>query len=238
MTTQTAPAPSRERAAPTSTSHPHRRRAAAVAGIVLIATGFAIAAPTEATITSPEADVVAFYTEAGLAKTLAGGLIETLGLVLFLPFAAMLTDRVAGPGRPAMCWPPPPAWPRPSTSPSAWHPGMSAGAAALWLAHHGTTDPGRPHRTQRPPVAELLHRPRPVRDVPRLRGRRRRAPRRLPRWAGLVGRRHRCRPGREHPVRRGRRHRPGRVRRPALGARGRRSPCCAPGLGEPAASAA
>ncbi len=111
-----------------------------MAGIVLIAAGFAIAAPTEATITSPEADVVAFYTEAGLAKTLAGGLIETLGLLLFLPFAAMITTRIDGDGI------------RELLAPTArmaatvyvtvcLAPGMSAGATALWLAHHGTTDP-------------------------------------------------------------------------------------------------
>ena len=60
--------------------------------------------------------------------------------MLFLPFAAMLADRVAGIGR------------REVLAPTArmaatvyvavcLAPGMSAGAAALWLAHHGTADP-------------------------------------------------------------------------------------------------
>ena len=134
MTTQIAPPP-------TETTDGTRLGAAlGIASIVLIATGFAIAAPTEATLTSPESEVVAFFTDAGLAKTLAGGLIETLGLVLFLPFAAMLTGRVAGAGT------------REILAPTArmaatvyvaicLAPGMSAGAAALWLAHHGTADP-------------------------------------------------------------------------------------------------
>jgi hypothetical protein len=135
MTTQTAPA---RRAA--TTEGTRLGAALGIASIVLIAAGFAIAAPTEATISSPESEVLAFYSEAALAKTLAGGLIETLGLVLFLPFAAMLSDRVAGTGR------------REVLAPTArmaatvyvaicLAPGMSAGAAALWLAHHGTADP-------------------------------------------------------------------------------------------------
>ncbi len=134
MTTRTAP-PLR-----TETTDGTRLGAAlGVASIVLIATGFAIAAPTEATLTSPESEVVAFYTGAALATTLTGGLIETLGLVLFLPFAAMLTGRVAGTGTREVLA---------TTARMAatvyvalcLAPGMSAGAAALWLAHHGTAD--------------------------------------------------------------------------------------------------
>jgi hypothetical protein len=111
-----------------------------IASIVLIATGFAVAASTEATLTSSEGEVVAFYADAGLAKTLAGGLIETLGLVLFLAFAAMITGRVARPGSREILAP------TARMAATAYvaiclAPGMSAGAAALWLAHHGTADP-------------------------------------------------------------------------------------------------
>ena len=99
MTTPTAPTTRSEPVGAEesgSTASTRLGAACGVASIALVATGFAIAAPTEATMTSPPSEVVAFYTEAGLTRTLTGGLIEVLGLVLFLPFAAMLTDRVAG----------------------------------------------------------------------------------------------------------------------------------------------
>ena len=137
MTTQTAPARRRDTASADGT---RLGAALGIASIVLIAAGFAFASPTEATIASPESEVLAFYSDAGLAKSLAGGLIETLGLVLFLPFAAMLAGRVAGAGTREVLA---------STARMAatvyvaicLAPGMSAGAAALWLAHHGTADP-------------------------------------------------------------------------------------------------
>ena len=112
-----------------------------IAGIVLVATGFALAAATEATIASPEADVAAFYTEAGLARTLTGGIVETLGLLLFVPFAAMLTGRVAAAGVAGDLWAPTARMAATVYVTICLAPGMSAGAAALWLAHHGTTDP-------------------------------------------------------------------------------------------------
>jgi len=111
-----------------------------IASIVLVATGFAIAAPTEATLTSSEGEVVAFYTEAGLAKTLTGGLIEVIGLVLFLGFAAMLTSRVRGSAMADELLAPTARMAATSYVALCLAPGMSAGAAALWLAHHGTTD--------------------------------------------------------------------------------------------------
>jgi len=113
---------------------------AGLAGIVLIAAGFAIVMPAEATITSSESQVVAFYSEAGLAKTLTGGLVEVVGLLLFLPFAAMMTSRVRGPGAPGELLAPTARMAATVYVALALAPGMSAGAAALWLAHHGTTD--------------------------------------------------------------------------------------------------
>lgn len=112
-----------------------------VAGIVLIATGFAIAAPTEATITSPESEVLAFYRGASLATTLAGGLVESLGLLLFLPFAAMLAARLRAPGTPADLLAPTARMAATVYVAICLAPGMSAGATALWLAQHGTADP-------------------------------------------------------------------------------------------------
>jgi hypothetical protein len=113
-----------------------------LASIALVATGFAIASPTEATMTSSPDEVVAFYTEAGLATTLTGGLIEVLGLVLFLPFAAMLTGRVAGGGPAGSLLAPTARMAATVYVALCLAPGMSGGAAALWLAHHGVTDAG------------------------------------------------------------------------------------------------
>ncbi|GAA3160267.1 hypothetical protein GCM10010531_09690 [Blastococcus jejuensis] len=138
MTTQTAPAPLRHRPATGST---RLGAALGIAGIVLIATGFAIAAPTEATITSPESEVVAFYTGAGLATTLTGGLVESLGLLLFLPFAAMLTARLRVPGTTADLLAPTARMAATVYVAICLAPGMSAGATALWLAQHGSADP-------------------------------------------------------------------------------------------------
>ena len=140
--TQTRPTPTQSTGDATSVDTRTTRIGAAhgVASIVLIATGFAIAAPTEATITSPEAEVVAFYSQAGLAKTLAGGLIEILGIVLFLAFAAMLTARVRGSAAADGLLAPTARMAATVYVALCLAPGMSAGAAALWLAHHGTTD--------------------------------------------------------------------------------------------------
>src|SRR3954447_11432945 len=46
-----------------------------VAGIALIMGGFALIAATEATITSTQEEIAAFYTGASLSKVLAGGLL-------------------------------------------------------------------------------------------------------------------------------------------------------------------
>ena len=140
MSTQTLDAPG------TATVAPDRRAtrigaACGIAGIVLVVTGFAIAAPTEATLTSSPSDVVAFYTEAGLAKTLAGGMIESLGLLLYLPFAAMLTSRVSGPGAAGQLFAPTARMAATVYVTLCVAPGMAAGGTALWLAHHGVTDP-------------------------------------------------------------------------------------------------
>jgi hypothetical protein len=111
-----------------------------VVSIVLVATGFAIAMPTEATITSSPDEVAAFYEQAGLARTLAGGMIEVLGLVLFVPFAVMLSGRVGGPGVAGDVLAPTARTAAGIYVAVCLAPGMSAGATALWLAHHGARD--------------------------------------------------------------------------------------------------
>jgi hypothetical protein len=108
--------------------------------IVLVATGFAVAAATETTIASPPSEVAAFYTEAGLARTMAGGIVEALGLLLFLPFAAVLTGRVRDGGLSGGLLAPTARMAATVYVTICLAPGMSAGAAALWLAHHGSPD--------------------------------------------------------------------------------------------------
>jgi len=112
-----------------------------IVSIVLVATGFAVAAATETTIASPPSEVAAFYTGAGLARTLTGGIVEMLGLLLFLPFAAVLTGRVRGDGLSGDLLAPTARMAATVYVAICLAPGMSAGAAALWLAHHGSPDP-------------------------------------------------------------------------------------------------
>jgi hypothetical protein len=112
-----------------------------IGSIVLVATGFAVAAATETTIASSPSEVAAFYTEAGLAKTLTGGIVEALGLLLFLPFAALLAGRIRAGGVSGDLLAPTARMAATVYVAICLAPGMSAGAAALWLAHHGTPDP-------------------------------------------------------------------------------------------------
>jgi hypothetical protein len=130
-------------AAPTAPDRVATRLGAAlgIASVVLVVTGFAIAAPTEADLNSSPAEVAAFYTGAGLARTVAGGSIEILGLALFLPFAAMLAGRIGRAGVSGDLLSPAARLFAAVYVAVCLAPGMSAGATALWLAHSGTTDP-------------------------------------------------------------------------------------------------
>jgi hypothetical protein len=123
--------------APAVRTAPRAGAALGVVAVVLVVAGFALAAATEATLSSAEEEVAAFYRDAPFVRTVLGGLVETTGLVLLLAFGAALADRL----RPA-------GWPAPAARSAltayvaiCLAPGMSAGAAALWLAHTGTTDP-------------------------------------------------------------------------------------------------
>lgn len=135
----TAPAPTARTA-----DDPAPVRAGAAFGlvaIVLIATGFALIAGADATITSGADRIAAFYAGANLPRTVAGGVLECLGYVLLLPFAAALAARLQGPGVGGTLLP--------STARSALTvyvaislaPGMAAGGAALWLAQRSTPAP-------------------------------------------------------------------------------------------------
>ena len=133
---------------PVDATAPAERRATrtgaalGLAAVALILAGFALIAAPESTLRAP-ADVVArFYAEAPLVRMLAGGLLQSVGFVLLLPFAVALTDRLRGSGATGGLLP--------ATARSAASvyvtlclaPGLSAGGAALWLAHSGPVDPG------------------------------------------------------------------------------------------------
>ena len=133
-----APRPTRD---PVDTRATRIGAGTGIASVVLIATGFAVAMPTEATISSPESEVVAFFTQADLVRTLGGGFVEILGLLLFLPFAAMLTGRLRARGVAGDVLAPTARTAATVYVAICLAPGMSAGATALWLAQHGTTDP-------------------------------------------------------------------------------------------------
>jgi hypothetical protein len=138
--TQILEAPA-ERGAMTDTRITRIGAAAGIGGIVLIMAGFALAAPTQAVITAPVGDIVSYYTDSGLVRALAGTLLECMGILLFLPFAAMLTYRVRGAGASGSLLT--------TTARIAaglyvglnLAPGAVARGTALWLAHDGTTNP-------------------------------------------------------------------------------------------------
>jgi len=143
MTTSTAPAPRTDRDVPRPGTPGTRVGAGCgLAGIALVSAGFALIASADATFHSPDGDVLAYYAEAGLARTFTGGLIESLGLLLFLPFAAMLAARICGGGPAGEVLGPTARMAATVYVTICLAPGLSSGAAALWLAHSESADPG------------------------------------------------------------------------------------------------
>ncbi len=69
-----------------------------LASVVVLLAGFALVAPAGAVHTNPVEEVVGFYTGGSQTANYVGGLVGSVGLLLFLPFAAMLTARLRGPG--------------------------------------------------------------------------------------------------------------------------------------------
>ena len=114
--------------------------AAALAAIALIAAGFALIASADATFHSSDEAVVSYFTGADVPRTVAGGLLEIVGLLLLLPFVAMLTSRVAGPGASGTVLAPTARTAATIYVTLSLAPGMSAGAAALWHASTRTAD--------------------------------------------------------------------------------------------------
>jgi hypothetical protein len=114
--------------------------AAGLAAIVLISAGFALVAGADATFHSSDSAVVSYYTEADVTRTVAGGVLQIVGLLVLLPFVAMLTSRVRGPGAAGVLLAPTARTAATIYVTLSVAPGMSAGAAALWHAHARTAD--------------------------------------------------------------------------------------------------
>ena len=115
--------------------------AAGVLAIALIVAGFALIAPAGATITSSAEEITAFYTGSDVTRVVAGGVLECLGFVLLLAFAAALTGLLRGPGVTGELLPAAGRLAATAYVTICLAPGMAAGGAALWLAHSGAADP-------------------------------------------------------------------------------------------------
>lgn len=143
MTTTTAPASRSAHDVPRQSATSTRIGAGCgLAGIVLVSAGFALVASADAAFHAPDGDVLAYYSGAGLARTVSGGLVQVLGLLLILPFAAMLAARVATPGPAGEVLGPAARMAATVYVTISLAPGMSAGAAALWLAQSESAEPG------------------------------------------------------------------------------------------------
>lgn len=112
-----------------------------LAHVVLLLTGFAIAMPAVTQDSSPE-ELLDFYAGGSSGAIFSGGYVQSVGLLMFLPFAAglhrWLRDQEPRHGfgaatmqMAAICY-----------VTLSLAPGMSAAAAAVYLGNHGGTDPG------------------------------------------------------------------------------------------------
>lgn len=114
--------------------------ASGLAAIVLISAGFALLAAADATFHSSESAVVSYFTGADVPRTVAGGLLQVVGLLLLLPFVATLTSRFRGPGAAGDVLAPTARAAATIYVTLSLAPGMAAGAAALWQAQVRTGD--------------------------------------------------------------------------------------------------
>lgn len=112
-----------------------------LASVVLTIAGVALVAPAEAMLTRPAEDVVAFYSEGSPGLTYAGGFLESVGLLLLLPFVAMLAGRLRGTGVSGDLLAPTALVTGSAYVLLSLAPGQAAGAAALWLGHSGDAEP-------------------------------------------------------------------------------------------------
>jgi hypothetical protein len=111
-----------------------------LASIVLTMAGLVLVAPAEAVLTRPAEDVVAFYSEGSPGRIYAGGFLESVGLLLLLPFLVMLAGRLRGPGVAGDLLAPTAVVTGSAYVLFSLAPGQAAGAAALWLVHSGEAE--------------------------------------------------------------------------------------------------
>lgn len=108
-----------------------------LASVLVLLAGFALVAPAGAVHTNPADEIVGFYSDGGQTAKYAGGLVEALGLLLFLPFVAMLSARLRGRGVAGDVLAPAAQMSATVYVVLCLAPGQAAGAAALWLGAHG-----------------------------------------------------------------------------------------------------
>jgi hypothetical protein len=108
-----------------------------IASVVVLMAGFALVAPAGAVHTNPVDEIVGFYSGGSQTATYAGGLIESIGLLLFLPFAAMTAARLGTSGVAGDVLAPTARMAAAAYVVLCLAPGQAAGAAALWLGAHG-----------------------------------------------------------------------------------------------------
>jgi hypothetical protein len=112
-----------------------------LASVVLMMAGLALEGPADALHTNPVDDIVGYYTGDGLATKFTGGLIDSLGILLFLPFVAMVVSRLRRPGVAGDLLAPTAQMAGAAYVVLCLAPGQAAGAAALWLGRTGPADP-------------------------------------------------------------------------------------------------
>ena len=112
-----------------------------IGSVILMMAGLAIEGPADALHTNPVDDIVGYYTGDGLATKFTGGLIDALGILLFLPFVAMIVSRLRRPGVAGDLLAPTAQMAGMAYVVLCLAPGQAAGAAALWLGRTGPAEP-------------------------------------------------------------------------------------------------
>lgn len=138
--THTLSTPEIDGAAGTAARTTRTGAALGLTSVVLTFAGLALVAPAETVLTRPAEDVVGFYSEGSAALIYAGGFLESVGLLLLLPFVAMLAGRLRRPGIPGDLLAPTAVVTGSAYVLFSLAPGQAAGAAALWLGHSGDAE--------------------------------------------------------------------------------------------------
>lgn len=107
-----------------------------LASVVGLLAGLALIGPSDATLSASPESIVEWYETSDAARVYAGGYVQVLALLCFLPFAARLVRLLRRGEHPdsaaattALCG-------AGAYVAASLTPGMAAGAAALWIAQH------------------------------------------------------------------------------------------------------